>query len=122
MTWDFALCAALPPAISAPVDFVIADVFDARLRRGGLSPSATNIKVLTAIVVSTIAGKIPCGDAYCAEDCPAAADVVVAHVTVAADKSLLPIPVNKHIDGIVDLLNDGITSHSGESVSGSDPN
>ena len=40
---------------------------------------------------------------------------VAAHVTVGADKSLLPIPVNKHIDGIVDLLNDGINSHSGES-------
>jgi hypothetical protein len=35
--------------------------------------------------------------------------------TVAADKSLLPIPVNKHIDAVVGLLNDGITSHSGES-------
>jgi hypothetical protein len=29
--------------------------------------------------------------------------------TVAADKSLLPIPVNKHIDAVVGLLNDGIT-------------
>jgi hypothetical protein len=28
---------------------------------------------------------------------------------------LLPNPVNKHIDGVVGLLNDGITSHSGES-------
>lgn len=40
---------------------------------------------------------------------------MAAQATVAADKMLLPIPVNKHIDGVVDLPNDGITSHSGES-------
>ena len=45
----------------------------------------------------------------------AGADVAVAQATVAADKGLLPIPVNKHIDWVVGLLNDGITSHSGES-------
>ena len=49
------------------------------------------------------------------EYCPAAADVVAAQATVAADKILLPIPVTEHIDGVGGLLNDGITSHSGES-------
>jgi hypothetical protein len=44
-----------------------------------------------------------------------AGDVVAAQATVAADKILLPIPVTKHIDGVGGLLNDGITSHSGES-------
>jgi hypothetical protein len=50
-----------------------------------------------------------------AEYCPAAADVVAAQATVAADKILLPIPVTQHIDGIGGLPNDGISSHSGES-------
>ena len=50
-----------------------------------------------------------------AEYCPAAADVVAAQATVAADKILLPIPVAKHIDGVGGVLNDGITSHRGES-------
>ena len=50
-----------------------------------------------------------------AEYYPAAADVVAAQATVAADKILLPIPVTKHIDGVGRLLNDGITSHRGES-------
>ena len=50
-----------------------------------------------------------------AEYQPATADVVAGQATVAADKLLLPIPVAKHIDGTGGLLNDGITSHSGES-------
>ena len=50
-----------------------------------------------------------------AEYCPTAADVVAAQATVAADKILQPIPVRKHIDEVGGLLNDGITSHRGES-------
>jgi hypothetical protein len=46
---------------------------------------------------------------------PAAADVVAAQATVATDKTLLPIPVTAHIDEVGGLLNDGITSHGGES-------
>ena len=53
-------------------------------------------------------------DTY-AENRPAAADVVAAQATVAADKMLQPIPVTKHIDRVGGLLNDGITSHSSES-------
>jgi hypothetical protein len=50
-----------------------------------------------------------------AEYRPAAADVVTARSTVAADKILLPIPVTQHIDGLGGLVNDGITSNSAES-------
>ena len=37
---------------------VFADVVTVRVRRAGLSPSATSIRVLTATAVSMIAGKI----------------------------------------------------------------
>ena len=47
--------------------------------------------------------------------CRATADVVAAQATVAGDKILRTIPVVGDNDGVGGLLNDGITTHSGES-------